>query len=118
MRTSHFAVMLPLLLLVAQSSGAQDLPITTLSSAQEASHTYALQSFREQRYSAAYGRLAQLADAGHVPSAQLALVMYRNGPTLFDSNWFAAPSQLRRWNALVIDSASSSGDFADIERGE
>ena len=118
MRTCHFAVMLPLLFLGAQSSGAQDLPITTLSSEQEASHTYALQSFRERRYSAAYGRLAQLADAGHVPSAQLALVMYRNGPTLFDSVWFAAPSQLRRWNALVIDSASSGGDFAEIERAE
>ena len=40
MRTSHFAVMLPLLMLVAQSSGAQDLPITTLSSRRKpATHT-------------------------------------------------------------------------------
>lgn len=85
---------------------------------QKASYVYAVQSFREQRYSSAYGRFAQLADAGHVPSAQLALVMYRNGPTLFGNDWSATPGQQRRWNALVINNARSRIDFVDDERGD
>ena len=120
MRTSHFATLLSALMLAAQPTmaHAQSLPITTLSSAQEATYSYATQSFREQRYSAAYGRFAELADAGHVPSAQLALVMYRNGQTLFGSNWSAAPSQEQSWNALVINSTRSGVEFADRERDD
>jgi hypothetical protein len=118
MRVSHFAALLPLLVLTAQPTSAEDLSTTTLSSVQKASLAHAVQSFHEQRYSAAYGRLAALADAGHVPSAQLALVMYRNGPTLFDSAWSAAPSQLLRWNALVINSARNGTEFEDNERGD
>ncbi len=120
MRTPHFAALLSILILTAQPTmvHAQGSPITTLSTVQKATYAHAVQSFREQRYSAAYGRFAQLADAGHVPSAQLALVMYRNGPSLFGSEWSAAPSQQRAWNALVINSARSSIDFADNERGD
>ena len=117
MRTSHFAAVLPLLMLTAQPTGAQDLPMTTLSTLQKTSYEHAVQSFREQRYSAAYGRFAQLADAGHIPSAQLALAMYQNGATLFDSDWSAAPSQLRRWNDVVINSVRGA-DFTHIERDD
>ncbi len=120
MRTLHFAALLPLLMFTAQPTAAraQDVQATTLSTVQNASYARAVQSFREQRYSAAYGRFAQLADAGHAPSAQLALVMYRNGPTLFGSNWSATPGQQWRWNALVFDRARSRIDFADNEHGD
>jgi hypothetical protein len=92
---------------------AQDDQTIALSTAQKAVYTAAVQSFRERRYSAAYGRFAQLADAGHVPSAQLALVMVSNGPTLFGTRWSVAPDQQRRWSALVINSTLSSLHFVD-----
>ena len=115
MPTSHSAAMLSLLLLTALPAvvPAQNLQTPTLSTAQKAVYAAAVQSFRERRYSAAYGRFAQLADAGHVPSAQLALVMVSNGPTLFGTKWFVAPDQQRRWSALVINSTLSSLHFVD-----
>lgn len=63
----------------------------------------AQQAFREHRYAAAYGRFAALADAGHAPSAQMALAMFRQGPVLFGSNWAASEPQQRRWAALAAD---------------
>lgn len=106
MKTTLFAALLSALT-IAQPSPvtAQDLPITNLSAVQKVNYAHAVRSFRAGRFSDAYGRFAQLADAGHVPSAQLALVMYRNGPTLFHSNWSAAPSQQQRWHALFVTSA-------------
>ena len=120
MRTPYFATLLSALMLAAQptTAHAQSLPITTLSSAQKATYSYATQSFREQRYSAAYGRFAQLADAGHVSSAEMALVMYRNGPTLFGTNWSAAPSQQQSWNALIINNARHGIGSADTQRDD
>jgi hypothetical protein len=61
----------------------------------------ARQAFREHRFAAAYGRFVALADAGHAPSAQVALLMWRNGPTLFGSDWEATLPQQRRWAALT-----------------
>lgn len=118
MRIPHFIALLSALMLLAQPSraSAQDIPIITLSAAQKVNYAHAVRSFRAQRFSDAYGRFAQLADAGHVPSAQLALVMYRNGSRLFDSNWSAAPSQLQRWNALVINNVLDN--FAIEDRGD
>lgn len=110
MQPLHMLVQVSVLILLAQPClvAAQDVSTTALSTAQKASYAQAVQSFRARRYSDAYGRFAQLADAGHVPSAQLALVMYRNGLTLFDSNWAAEPGRQKRWNALIIDSARES----------
>jgi hypothetical protein len=62
----------------------------------------AVAAFREQRYSAAYGRFMRLADAGHEASAQMALMMYRHGPTLFSAEWEATDFQLARWSEIVI----------------
>lgn len=106
MRT-RLAALLPLLMLAAQPTKvpARDIQAATLSGAQQATYAHAVQSFREQRYAAAYGRFVHLADAGHAPSAQLALVMYRNGPALFGSDWSATPGQQQRWHALVIGDA-------------
>ena len=115
MRTVHFAALLSLLMLSAQPAllRAQEMPNHDLSAVQQATHAHAVQSFQEQRYGAAYARFAKLADAGHVPSAQLALVMYRNGPALFGAAWYASPDQQRHWNALVINSARNRIDVAD-----
>jgi hypothetical protein len=121
MRIPSAAALLALPLLIAASPAvqAQDLTeATVLSTAQRALHTQALQSFRQQRYAGAFGRFARLADAGHVPSAQLALVMHANGPLLFGSDWSATPGQLQRWNALVINGARKRAVFDDNERGD
>jgi hypothetical protein len=78
----------------------------------------AQRAFREQRYAAAYGRFARLADAGHAPAAQMALVMATQGPALFGRDWFASPDQRRRWNALVIDHARGRIELPDRAGGE
>jgi hypothetical protein len=61
----------------------------------------ALQLYRHGRFSAAYGRFAQLADTGHVESARIALVMLRHGPDLYDADWTATPAQLAAWERMV-----------------
>lgn len=65
----------------------------------------AQQAFREQRYPAAYGRYVRLADAGHAPSAEMALFMLANGPSLFASDWSASEAQQRCWNTLAVSRA-------------
>jgi hypothetical protein len=61
----------------------------------------AVASFRQARYSEAYGRFAALADAGHAPSAARALWMYLNGPALFNKDWDSHQDQLDHWAALA-----------------
>jgi hypothetical protein len=74
--------------------------------------------FRAGRYASAYARFAALADAGHAPSAQVALLMVRHGPALFGSDWYATPAQQMHWNALVINAARGRLDIEDNERGD
>jgi hypothetical protein len=62
--------------------------------AAESLHANAVASFRQARFSEAYGRASALADAGHAPSAELALWMYLNGPTLFGKDWDSTQDQL------------------------
>ena len=62
----------------------------------------AQQAFRDQRYPAAYGRFARLVDAGHAPSAEMALFMLINGPALFGSDWTASDKQQACWNAQLV----------------
>jgi hypothetical protein len=79
----------------------------------------AVQALRAQDYAGAYGRFADLADEGHAASAQWALVLVSQGPTVFGSEWSATRGQLRRWTAL---SAREARDRADLipehDRGE
>lgn len=117
MRTVHFVAILSLLL-TAQATGARAEQVQpALSDVQLATYADAVRSFREQRFSAAYGRFAHLADAGHGPSAQLALLMYMNGQTLFGANWSASPDQRRRWSALGAD-ALRGRYFEDNDPGD
>lgn len=60
-------------------------------------------AFREHRYATAYGRFAELADAGDTAAARVALLMLREGPVLFGSDWSATLGQQARWNALVVN---------------
>ena len=58
-------------------------------------------SFRQARFSEAYGRFILLADAGHAPAAAMALWMYQNGPTLFGKDWDTTQEQLSEWARLA-----------------
>jgi hypothetical protein len=49
-----------------------------------------------------------LADAGHAPSAEAALFMFRNGLQLFGSDWSASAPQLAHWHALLSTSRAST----------
>jgi hypothetical protein len=69
-------------------------------SALEVLHAQAVQSFKSARYPEAFGRFVALADAGHAPSAQLALFMYQHGPDLFGRDWDTTQDQLTAWAQL------------------
>lgn len=128
MPASRFTAPLPLLTLAVAASlivaiaahaaaFAQELRPAPLPPAHQALYAEATQSFRAQRYAAAYGRFARLADQGHVPSAHLALVMVRNGDTLFGAPWAATPEQQRHWSALVVNGERARPAGAS-ERGD
>ena len=104
MRTLSFACALIAVMLATQTFAARaaDSQTIRLSAQQQSVYASAVDAFRQHRYSAAYGRFVQLADDGHAPSAQLALVMYQNGPMLFGSNWDATPEQIEHWRELII----------------
>lgn len=84
----------------------------------DAAYEQAAAAFRTQRYPAAYGLYARLADAGHAPSARLALVMADHGVLLFGRAWYASPDQQRRWNALVANDARARTIATDGAAGD
>lgn len=99
---------------IAQPALAQDRQ-GALSAAQDLdTYVQAVEAFRDHRYSAAYGRFMRLADAGHEASAQMALMMYRNGPSLFAAEWEATDVQLAKWSALVVAAERESSDFLRV----
>jgi hypothetical protein len=105
---------LPLLLLLPLATAWR----TDAASSVDAAYDRASAAFRTHRYAAAYGGYARLADAGHAPSARLALVMADHGALLFESDWYASPDQQRRWNALVANAARSRAVAADAGAGD
>jgi hypothetical protein len=79
----------------------------------------AVQAFMAQRYADAYGRFTTLADAGHAPSALMALAMVRHGASMFGSDWSATPGQLQRWSAMAkSDLRQNQVRITEHERGE
>ena len=79
----------------------------------------AVRLFRAGDYAGAYGRVADLADRGHAPSAQWALAMVSQGPLLFGSEWSATEAQMRRWSALSAREARERAVLiAEHDRGE
>lgn len=67
----------------------------------EQSHAVAVDSFRKSRFPEAFGRFVALADAGHAPSASIALWMWQQGPDLFGKDWDCTPGQLEGWSRLA-----------------
>lgn len=76
----------------------------------------AMRALTTQRYAAAYGRFAALADEGHAPSALMALAMVRYRPSVVGGEWSATPAQLRRWSALALHETHSL--IAEYDGGE
>ena len=61
----------------------------------------AVAAFRARHYAQALDQFGRLADAGHLPSARLALAMLQNSHLLFDSDIACAPARQGRWRGLV-----------------
>jgi hypothetical protein len=75
--------------------------------------------FLERRYAEAYGRYAELADAGDAAAASMALAMVMHGPALFGSDWSATSTQLQRWHALAQQFAvQREASIVAHDRGE
>lgn len=75
--------------------------------------------FLARRYAEAYGRYADLADAGDPAAASMALAMVMHGHSLFGSDWSATSGQLQRWRALAQQFAGQrEGSIAAQDRGE
>lgn len=79
----------------------------------------AVQAFQARDYPMAYGRFAELADAGDAPSALMALAMLRHGPAVFGSEWSITPGQVQRWSELALRDVREHGiAIAQHDRGE
>ncbi|HSW22108.1 MAG TPA: hypothetical protein VLJ62_05025 [Burkholderiaceae bacterium] len=75
--------------------------------------------FLARRYAEAYGRYADLADAGDPAAASMALAMVVHGPALFGSDWSATSGQLQRWSALARQfTEQREGSIAALDRAE
>ena len=74
----------------------------------EQRYAEAVQAFQAQRYSAAYGRFAALADEGHAPAALMALALVRYAP-MFGAEWSATPAQMEDWSALAMQDMRVAG---------
>jgi hypothetical protein len=84
----------------------------------EQRYAEAVQAFQAQRYSAAYGRFAALADDGHAPAALMALALVRYAP-VFGAEWSATPAQMEDWSALAMQDMRVAGALiARHDRGE
>ncbi len=86
-----------------------------LSPSEQVAFANAQQSLKNKRYAEAFGRFAELADQGHVPSARMALALYDHGPALFGQTWSATPLQQRRWYVLAQRLNDARSFAADTE---
>lgn len=85
----------------------------------ERRHDAAARDFGAHRYAQAYGRFAELADAGHAPSAWWALMMLSQDQLNGSGPWSATPGQLSRWSALAMaELRERSAEIAGHDRGE
>ena len=105
---------MPLIVVGANAFGvaparAEELRITGAEHTQR--YDDAVHALSTQRYSAAYGRFAALAEEGHAPSALMALAMVRYPPSMAGGEWSATPAQLRRWSALAVREVPARGSL-------
>lgn len=80
----------------------------------ETAFTEAMTQYKQGKWSGAYGRFATLADHGHAEAARIALIMLRNGATMYGSDWGASQPQIQQWTKLAVQRTaplqSVSGD--------
>jgi hypothetical protein len=93
-------------------------PAATERPGADQAHAQAMAYARAQQPAAAYGRLVKLADAGHAPSAEAALLMLRNGKAMFGAEWSASAEQQRRWFALAFKGACDLPVVVDNGAGD
>lgn len=106
------SILLVLPALLAGTALAQSGAASQRDEIQRAEFAEAVGLFRAQRFPQAYGRFVALADRGHAPSAQMALMMVSNGPTVFGSDWDANTDQLQRWQRLTLVASSMPRESA------
>jgi hypothetical protein len=121
-RFSH-PTLLACILAVAMAGAAVAAPAqpshdATEQAAQRAAYDQAVELFRAGRHAAAYGRLMPLADAGHVPSAHLSLLMVNHGKALFGTEWSATEAQQARWRDCVINGLRGFAQGVTNEAGD
>ena len=68
-------------------------------------HALAVDKFRHGRFPEAYGRFVDLANAGHAPSAAVALWMCAQGTALFGSAWDCTAEEVADWTRLSRSAA-------------
>jgi hypothetical protein len=79
----------------------------------------AVLAFQARDYPMAYGRFAELADAGDAPSALMALAMVRHGLPAFGHEWSITPGQVQRWSEIALRDVRDFGvAMAQHDRGE
>ena len=122
LRTLAMTIAMPLIVVGASAFGVASARAEELR-APGAGYTQryddAVHALGAQRYSAAYGRFAALADEGHAPSALMALAMVTYRPSTSEPQWSASPAQLRRWSALVARELHESGSLiTEYDGGE
>ncbi|MCU0920584.1 MAG: hypothetical protein MUF16_09650 [Burkholderiaceae bacterium] len=98
MHTAFKFLPVALLVLGCHAPAAFAQSTSTLS---ERLHANAVASFRQARFPEAYARFMALADAGHAPSAEMALWMYKNGPAVLRRDWDSTQEQLTAWAQLA-----------------
>ena len=122
LRTLSMRIAIPLIVVAANvlsvaSARAEELRTPATEHTQR--YDDAVHALGTQRYSAAYGRFAALADEGHSPSALMALAMVTYRPSMSGAQWLVTPAQLQRWSALVAREVRENDSLiAEYPRGE
>ena len=122
LRTLSMTIAMPLIVVAANvfsvaSARAEELHTQSVEYTQR--YDDAVHALSTQRYSAAYGRFAALADEGHSPSALMALAMVTYRPSMSGAQWLVTPAQLQRWSALVAREVRENDSLiAEYPRGE
>jgi hypothetical protein len=98
--TIHPCKFIPIVMLVLGCHAPSALAQAGVSPGEQL-HAQAVASFREARFSEAYGRFSALADAGHASAAATALWMFLDGPTVFGKDWDSNQAQLTAWAQLA-----------------
>lgn len=91
--------MKPILACLAVAACALLVPAQAV--ADERRFAEAVAQYKAGRYSDAFGRFVELANAGDPDAARIALFMNQYGPFLYGSHWDAAPDELGHWTQLA-----------------